>query len=658
MLFRKISYLIFTLTVLINYCLIAQSDVTVGEFGKYKIQLDEFENAYSKNIGGRDVAAKQSLEDYKNFMDLYMKFKMKLRDAEVRAYPKDPDLLKELNEYQKQVGVSYIMEKEITEPGIIKLYDRRKEELRVSHIMIRPDTTGEDAAKELAKSILDSILNGSDWDAMALKHSDDKFSAPTGGDIYFVSGGLLPIEFEDAMYSLQPGEIYGDVIKTRYGYHLIKVTKRNPRTPKIKASHILISYSNADGQVDSAAAKLTADSVLAQLNAGISFEDLVQKYSDDTGTKEKGGDLGFFERRMMVKEFDETAFNMQVGEISGLVQTNFGYHIIKLTDRMPMLSFDEEKEELRNSYKKQQYQVDYDKYIESLRSKYNYDLNEQSIDLLIEKSDSIRFGMTHPRLDEIKDALLFSFADKSITIGDFLQTANSNSSFTGKQMFNKDELMIAVNKISGDMLLEEDALNLSKSNKEFAALMDDYRSGIFIFKLQEEEVWNKVKFDSSDVYAHWEKNQEKFAWPERVAFSEIFSMRDSLINKYYLMLEAGADFDSLAATFTERQGKREVSGRYELQDVNFSDLSREANKLKNVGDYSKPIAFSGGHSIFKLTERIPAALKTFPEAKAEVSGQYQEQMSKNLENEYLKSLEERYHPVIYYDRLEKAFKTE
>jgi len=658
MLFRKISYLIFTLTVLINYCLIAQSDVIVGEFGKYKIQLDEFENAYSKNIGGRDVAVNQSLEDYKNFMDLYMKFKMKLRDAEVRAYPKDPNLLKELNEYQKQVGVSYIMEKEITEPGILKLYDRRKEEIRVSHIMIRPDTSGEDAARELALSVLDSILKGADWDAMALKHSGDKFSAPTGGDIYFVSGGLLPIEFEDAMYTLQPGEIYHDVVKTRYGYHLIKVTKRNPRTPKIKASHILISYTNAEGQVDSAAAKLTADSVLAQLNSGVAFEDLVQKYSDDTGTKEKGGDLGYFERRMMVKEFDETAFNMQVGEISGLVQTNFGYHIIKLTDRMPMLTFDEEKEELRNTYKKQQYQVDYDKYIESLRSKYNYVLNEQRVDLLIEKSDSIRFGMAHPRLDEIKDAVLFSFADNSIIIGDFLQSASSNSSFTGKQLFNRDELIAAVNKISGDMLLEEEAVNLSSSNKEFAALMDDYRSGIFIFKLQEEEVWNKVKFDSTDVYTYWEKNQEKFAWPERVTFSEIFCMRDSLINKYYSMLEAGADFDSLAAQFTERQGKREVSGRYELQDVNFSDLSREANKLENVGDYSQPVPFSGGYSIFKLNERLPEALKTFTEAKAEVSGQYQEQMSKNLENEYLKSLEQRYHPVIYNDRLEKAFKPE
>lgn len=454
MLFRNISFLIITLTVLVNYCLVAQSDMIVGEFGKHKIQLDEFENAYSKNIGGRVEAEKQTLQDYKNFMDLYMKFKMKLRDAEVRAYPKDPNLLDELNEYQKQVGVSYIMEKEITEPGIRKLYDRRKEEIRVSHIMIRPDTSGEDAAEQFALAVLDSILKGADWDEMALKYSDDRFSAPTGGDIYFVSGGLLPIEFEDAMYSLQPGEIYSDVVKTRYGCHLIKVTKRNPRTPKIKASHILISYSNAEGKVDSAAAKLTADSVLAELRAGVSFEDLVQKYSDDSASKANAGDLGYFERRMMAKEFDEVAFNMQVGEISGLVQTNFGYHIIKLTDRLPMLSFEEEKEELRNTYKKQQYQVDYDRYIETVRSKYNFVLNEQSVDLLIEKSDSIRFGMSHPRLDEIKDEELFSITGIKITIDAFLQKANSNSSFTGKQMFNRDELMNAINKVSGDMLLE------------------------------------------------------------------------------------------------------------------------------------------------------------------------------------------------------------
>jgi parvulin-like peptidyl-prolyl isomerase len=69
---------------------------------------------------------------------------------------------------------------------------------------------------------------------MAIKYSDDKFSGVTGGDIYYITAGLLPYEFEDPMYTLKPGEVYGDVAKTRFGYHLIKVTERQHRFPKIK----------------------------------------------------------------------------------------------------------------------------------------------------------------------------------------------------------------------------------------------------------------------------------------------------------------------------------------------------------------------------------------------------------------------------------------
>jgi peptidyl-prolyl cis-trans isomerase SurA len=493
---------------------------------------------------------------------------------------------------------------------------------------------------------------------MAKIHSADKFSSPTGGDIYYVTGGLLPVEFEDAMYTLQPGEIYKEVVKTRYGFHLIKVTERHARTPKIKASHILMSYSGPDGGVDSAAAKMTADSVIAQLNAGVSFEELVQKYSDDTGTKTKGGDLGYFERRMMVKEFDEAAFKMNVGDVTGLVQTNFGYHIIKLTDRMQLSKFEDEKEDLKNTFKKQQYQIDYDNYVNNWKTKYNYVLNEQNVNLLIEKSDSVRFGMQHPRLNEIADLELFSMMGNPYKIGTLLETAGSNSTFAARRIFDRTDLMIVVDKISGDMLMETEAMNLDKTNPEFAALMDDYKNGIFIFKLQEEEVWNKVKFDSTDVYSYWEKNQQNYNWPERISFGEIFSMKDSLINKYHSMLKAGADFDSLAHIYTERAGKKELAGKYELQDINYSDLSRAANKIVNVGEFSEPVPNTGGYSIFKLTERIPAREKTFTEAKAEVSGQYQEMLSKNLESEYIQKLESRYKPVIHFDVLERAFKSD
>ncbi|MCW8996562.1 MAG: peptidylprolyl isomerase [Psychromonas sp.] len=652
----KLSLFIFSFYIISFLNVYAQE--VVAEFGKYDITLDEFEHAYAKNVGGWENAMKQDISDYKNFLDLYVKFRMKLRDAHVRAYNRDPDLMNELKDYQKQVGVSYIIEKKINEPGIKQLYDRRKEEFRVSHIMIRPDSTGEEAAKEKVQAILDSIKNGASFEEMAAKYSDDKFSAVNGGDIYYITAGLLPYEFEDALYTLKAGEVYPGIVKTRFGYHLIKVTVRQHRYPKIKASHILITYQNAEGKIDSAAAKATADSILAELKAGASFEEMAEKYSDDTGTKDKGGDLGYFERRMMVKEFDEAAFNMDIGEISNVIQSNFGYHIIKLTDKMDTQPFESEVENLKTIFNKQRYQHEHDALIDSLKKKYNFAIDENVLKLFIDNSDSLRFGMVHPKCDEIADNVLFTYADKDITIGNFLDMATHNSKVTGKQMDKEAEVRNAINVLAEDMLLEEEAMNLDKTDPEFAQLMDDYRDGIFIFKIQEEEVWNKVKMDSADVYNYWNENKEKYSWPERISFSEIFSTKDSLINKYYDMLNNGAAFDSIAALYTERIAKKKDKGYYELKDVDFNDFYIEANKISDVGTYTKPEVFAGGYAIFKLNDRQPARLKTYEEAKAEVSGEYQEMLSKKLENDYITSLENRYKPQIYYDKLEDAFKQE
>lgn len=646
-----ISFILIQLSVVVDI-----SAQVVAEFGKYEITLDEFEHAYAKNVGGWENAINKDLQEYKNFLDLYVKFKMKLRDAQVRAYDKDEDLMNELKDYQKQVGVSYILEKKINEPGVKQLYDRRKEEFRVSHIMIRPDSLGDEAARLKAQAILDSIKNGQSFENMAMKYSDDKFSGVAGGDIYFITAGLLPYEFEDPMYTLKAGEIYPDVVKTRYGYHLIKVTQRQHRFPKIKASHILIGYHNSEGQIDTAFAKLRADSVLAQLNAGASFEEMALKYSDDPGSKEKGGDLGYFERRMMVKEFDEVAFQMEVGQISDLVQTNFGYHIIKLTDKMDTQPYEAEYENLKGIFNKQRYAHELEVLVESLKQKYNFSIDEDNLLTFVVNSDSLRFGMVHPKYDELANDVLFSYAGKNVTIGNFLEAASQNSKISAKPMDDAAEVTNAINILAENLLLEEEALNLDKEDSQFAQLMNDYRDGIFIFKIQEDEVWNKVKIDSADVHNYWSTNKEKYSWPERISFTEIYSTQDSTIQKYYSMLKDGASFDTLAALYTERGTKKKDKGQYDLQAVDYTDVYKEANKIANAGDYSQPTAFSGGFVMFKLNDRQPARIKTFEEAKAEVSGEYQEMISKKLENDYLVNLEKRYEPKLYYDKLENAFK--
>ena len=183
MLLRYLTIISFSFLLLLIACSPGESDV-VSKFGKYKINLDEFENAYTKNVGSVENAENSSLQDYYDFMDLYVKFKMKLRDAQVGGYTTDTELEDELTNYQKQVGVSYLIEKEIIEPGIKNLYERRKEELRVSHLMIRPDSTGIEGAMAKAAPILDSIKNGASFEEMVKKYSQDQFSAPSGGDIF------------------------------------------------------------------------------------------------------------------------------------------------------------------------------------------------------------------------------------------------------------------------------------------------------------------------------------------------------------------------------------------------------------------------------------------------------------------------------------------
>ena len=651
----RISFL-FTalLAFLFAACSPEHSKIVIAEFNSDKITMEEFEKAYSKNVGGLEAAVDDSFENYKNFADLYTNFKMKLDDAKVRGYQNDPTLNAELTDYKKKVGSSYILEKYLVEPNIKDWYEKRKTEIRASHLMIRVDSTGEAAAAKYAQSLLDSIKNGAKFEDMVLRHSQDQFSKVKGGDIFYFTAAQLPFEFEDACYKTAKDSVYPEVVKTRFGFHIIKVTDIKPRVPKIKASHILISYMNSAGVADTAAAELTMDSVLIELKAGKDFAEVANRFSDDTGTKDKGGDLGFFERRMMVQEFDEVAFNLEIGQVSDVVRTNFGLHVIKVTEKEAYPTFEADRENLKNLLKRSRYNDLYAELIENYKKEYNYSVNENTLQQMIGYNDSTVIGGEIKGLTEIGGNTVFSFTNHTETVNDFYSKIKSDTEFSGKK-FTVDILNKGVKKLSEQLLLEEKALSLEKSDAQFADLMKDYQNGIFIFKLQEEEVWNKVTVDSVKLYDFYQKNIQKYSWPDRVAYTEIYAKKDSVIKSYYSLLKSGENFDVLAAN-TERTQVKDKNGKYDLQAVGSTEFSKIVNGLTNIGDYTEPVPNPGGFSILRLDFKAPARLKTFEEAKAEVSGQYQEYESKRLENEYIDSLKKKYSPVIYYDELRSAFK--
>jgi peptidyl-prolyl cis-trans isomerase SurA len=631
------------------------SEIVLAKYDDNKITMGDFENAYAKIAGGPEQAKKDSIDKLKNFLDLYVNFKMKLRDAYIRDYDDDSSLSAELKDYKEKVGVSYLLEKYLVNPAIKKLYERRKWEYRVSHIMFKPEPGKEQETKALADAVLDSIKKGASFEDMVQRYSIDPYSKPNGGDIYYVTAGQLPIEFEDAVYQTEPGQVYPEVVKTRFGLHIIKVTEKQPRVPEIRASHIVAAFRNVDGKIDTAAAKAKIDSVYEKVKAGEDFAELAKEYSDDPASKEKGGDLGYFQRRTMVKPFDEAVFNLKVGQISDIVETNYGFHIIKLVDKKPYPSFEEDKDNLKKIFEKQSYDIVHKNFVDSLRNKYNYQVNDSTENYFLSKSDSVKLDENHPALEELKNLPLFSYDGRSVSVGEFIGKVADKKNYYGK-IISKNLLDEAIKAVSEDYVLDEAASGLDKTDSQFASLMDDYKNGIYIFKLQEDEVWNKIKTDSSSLYQYYLDTKSDYSWPLRVSFAEIYSSKDSLINYYYTLLQNGADFDSLAAAETERPLMKEKHGKYSLDSLGTNPLYKEAAKLQNPGDYSKPIENAGGYSILKLLEKDLPGPKTFEEARADVSGKYQESESKRLDQQYIERLKKRYEPVIYYSELEKAFK--
>lgn len=106
------------------------------------------------------------------------------------------------------------------------------------------------------------------------------------------------------------------------------------KTPEmVRARHILIKVDKSASEEDKKQAQKKAEDILSKIKAGEDFAKLASEFSDDPGSKSKGGDLGFFARGRMVKPFEDAVLALKVGEVSGIVESPFGYHIIKAEER-------------------------------------------------------------------------------------------------------------------------------------------------------------------------------------------------------------------------------------------------------------------------------------------------------------------------------------
>jgi peptidyl-prolyl cis-trans isomerase SurA len=211
-----------------------------------------------------------------------------------------------------------------------------EQELHLAHILVVvPEQASADriqAARDKAEQALAQLRGGADFAQVAAGSSDAK-DALNGGDLGWRPSDRIPPLFLGALQELQPGHAT-EVLRSPSGFHLLKlVDRRSGSAPVVitqtHARHILIKTSEI---VSDSEAKKRIMEIKARIETGADFAEQAKRYSQD-GSAQQGGDLGFFTKSSMVKPFADAAFALQPGQVSDVVETQFGFHIIKLAER-------------------------------------------------------------------------------------------------------------------------------------------------------------------------------------------------------------------------------------------------------------------------------------------------------------------------------------
>lgn len=635
------------------------SNMTVATIGGKQIPVQEFEKMYADNSGGWQQAAASSVDDRRRFLDLFVKYKLKLLEARNQGLLKDTAVQNEIQSYRSSLSMSYMLEKEVIEPGVRKLYDRSLEEIRASHILIRvgADAPPADTLAAYTKAMrIIAMVGHAPFDSLARAFSEDPSAAYNAGDLGWFGQGQMVSEFEDAAYSLKAGEVTSTPVRTKFGYHIIHVVARQPNEGSVRVSHILRKFSENRSDSDSVAVMI--EKIMGRIRKKeLPFAIAAEEYSQDMKSRTLGGDLGFYRRTGLPPEISSIFFSTPVGSVAAPYRAAYGYHIFTVTDSRPPPAFQEIEKKLREQYQQSYYSADFEEYIQRLFREYRLNFNIRLRYDFVHSFDSTA-AATKPRWSETLnpewiDQNLFTYGTKNFTVGDFINHVDSSQEFSAT-LLTAENVEEMIERISLARILEEHASTVEKRFPAFAHLMREYEEGTLIYRIDQDEVWNRIAANDSVLHDYYQANLKRFRWPLRVQIGEIFVPSKALADSIYELLAHGSDFDSLAARFTQRPGMKEKNGRWDYMSLRTNALSAIAVSMRD-DSIALPIQYEGGWSIIKKLGKLPVTQKTYEEALPEISSQYREYAAKVREEAWIDSLKKKYRVELNEDVLKSAF---
>lgn len=626
----------------------------IATVGKENISYADIEKAFKKNMNRRDLELHNISQDSLfDFIDLYVNYRLKVRDALSRGFDKDSSIIQDIYSNKKILAESFYYEKKLTEPAIERMSKLREYEKQIAIIVVthKPANADTIIAYEKANGLLKMLADGVNFFGLAQDSSDDKETARRGGIVHnFITAGNIQKQIEDAVYSLKPDEVYPEPINIKFGYIILKLLKDEPRL-LVKARHILLSEIY---QSDTFSVSQKADSLLNLLKKGASFSKLAEENSDDPQSAANGGDFGEWYSRstgftesgkILVPEFVDALYDLHDGTYSGKVYTDYGIHII-IRDSTKFPEIEKEKEDIKKLYKRIYLEQDKREMLDSLKIAYGLKINEDILKAVISHLDTTKTNLDSAWARDIPAEMykksLYSFINKSNTIGEFLDYTKTKNELRGLSL-NEQGFKRGINKLIEEPLFNTIAVELEKSYPDFAALMQEFRDGILLFKVEALEVWDKLKFDTTLAKTYYDSTKSRYRTSPAYDLTEIYMLSDSAAQEVYKLAKSTDDFEQLAEQHSQRAGYREKRGNWGLCYTKDSKIAKLVDTLNpKVGAILPPTPFERGFSIIKVNKYEGPRPKTFEEAIPDFAPEVQDILQKQLTENWIKELKNKF----------------
>lgn len=630
-LFSLFVFALFTITLSAQ-----KKDQIIMKIGDLPVAKEEFIANYQKN--NTNVLDEKDKKTPVEYLDLYVNFKLKVLEAQNLGYDTVQSFIDELAGYRKELTRPYLTDVSFNEEMVKTAYHRTQYERKVSHllILVTPEALPADtlAAWNKIAGLRQQIIEGADFNEIAEKNSEDPSAKTNKGLLGYFSAFQMVYPFENAAYRTPVGQV-SEIIRTRFGYHIIKVQDERLTPGEIKVAHIMKMFPKQASEETIANLKLKIDSIYQKAINGADFAELAKANSDDKQSALEGGVMNWFTSTNMVPAFAEAAFSLKNdGDISPVIRSPYGWHIIKRIELRSTQPLEKVRTDLETKIKQNPAISKYsdESFDRKLRNEYQLKIDENNLNKLNAiVADTLQVKDLTNSTNSLKSNTLFQFQKQIFTIGQFTAYLQSQK-FSVKTPNPDQELKVMLNKFINQELLTYEDSQLENKYPEFGRIIKEYHDGILLFNISKDKIWDVASTDSVRLQKFYDNSSKKYYYGDRYKGWIIQAKDNDMRTKIETMLDQ------------KETGKQELTDLFNTpteNNIQITDVAVEKGDNPTV-DYfiwsgPKPAGFDETTTFVhgKIVQNEQKSLK-------EAWGLYSSDFQDQVEKQWIDSLKKKY----------------